>query len=286
MFDKSHAHKMLENPEIARLGSNSNLFAELKQTKKQVDVDGETLYLVEGDLLLDEVQLEIYALQQEALHQAKLMGVGSSSASLMGIMQNGKLVRWPVGTVLSYAVLRQTFTPSQYDEIVNNMRQATQDWEETCGVKFEHRAQYDDSAPGAPVAQVIFVVRRVDNAPFIASAFFPNDPINRRRMLIDNSQYFNLPPPPAGFDRVGVLRHELGHVIGCRHEHIRSEAPAVCQGEALYDAVPLTAYDPQSVMHYFCGNRGSRDLKITTVDRTGAQKIYGPPLNTFDFAQV
>lgn len=289
MYTREYARELRSRPEVDRLASSSNLFDELKNTRKKFDVDGETLYVLEGDVLLDEVQLEIYALQQEALNQARALGlpVGTeSSRELLGILVNGRIVRWRVGRVLTYAVLRQTFSDSQYQEIVQNMSQATAAWENTCGVKFEHRSQFDTSAPGAPVPQVLFTVRRVSGAPFIAAAFFPNDPANRRRVLIDQEQYFNLPPPPEGFDRVGVLRHELGHVIGWRHEHIRSGAPAVCPDEPLFETIELTQYDPQSVMHYFCGNRGTRDLRITNTDRTGAQLVYGPPLNAIEFVDI
>jgi hypothetical protein len=81
-----------------------------------------------------------------------------------------------------------------------------------------------------------------------------------------------------------VLRHELGHVLGFRHELIRSGAPAVCPKEPLWDARPLTDYDPQSVMHYFCGGVGSSSLRITELDRVGAQQVYGPSLNNIHFA--
>ena len=287
MDTQEYARALRSRPEADRLASSSSLFDELKNTRQKIDVGGETLYVLEGDLLLDEVQLEIYALQQEALTQARALGLPTeSSRELLGILVNGRVVRWPVGRVLTYAVLRQTFSDSQYQEIVQSMKQATTDWENTCGVKFEHRAQFDNSAPGAPIPKVLFTVRRVSGAPFIAAAFFPNDPTNRRRVLIDEQQYFNLPPPPTGFDRVGVLRHELGHVIGWRHEHIRSGAPAVCPDEPLFETIALTEYDPQSVMHYFCGNRGTRGLRITEKDRTGAQLVYGPPLHAIEFADI
>jgi hypothetical protein len=34
-------------------------------------------------------------------------------------------------------------------------------------------------------------------------------------------------------------------------------------------------------MHYFCGNLGSRELAITDLDRTGSERVYGPPLSSF-----
>jgi hypothetical protein len=110
---------------------------------------------------------------------------------------------------------------------------------------------------------------------FIAAAFFPNDPINRRRVLIDPS-YFT-----TTFNQVGVLRHELGHVLGFRHEHIRSGAPAACPDEDPGRVIDLTQYDPRSVMHYFCGGVGSRELAISDLDREGSQRVYGPPLSDF-----
>ncbi len=42
----------------------------------------------------------------------------------------------------------------------------------------------------------------------------------------------------------------------------------------------LGDYDPQSVMHYFRGGVGSPQLAIS-LDQTGSQSVYGPPLAGF-----
>ena len=55
--------------------------------------------------------------------------------------------------------------------------------------------------------------------------------------------------------------------------------PRQCPDEPAYDTLNLTDYDPQSVMHYFCGAVGSRELAITELDRLGSQKVYGPSLS-------
>jgi hypothetical protein len=149
---------------------------------------------------------------------------------------------------------------------------------ETCGVEFRHEANQDNNPAIRAAAPTLFHVRHFDaNGRFIAAAFFPNYPPVRRAVLIDPSFYDQDLP----FDRIGVLRHELGHTLGFRHEHIRSGAPPNCPKESLVDTVELTDYDPRSVMHYFCGAVGSRDLAITDVDRKGARQIYGPPLADF-----
>jgi hypothetical protein len=73
----------------------------------------------------------------------------------------------------------------------------------------------------------------------------------------------------------GVFRHELGHVLGLRHEHIR--APGTwCTEDTSWRAV--TAYDSNSVMHYpWCpGATNVGDLFITASDAAGVKALYGP----------
>jgi hypothetical protein len=274
------------------------------EAKSQVDenghrmvlVDGEILTVVEGDLVLDEDQKGLWQEAQTVKNsrftsrlRAEAVGLGEAALSehgavtsyLVGIMQDGKLVRWPPGTVLTYCVLLNTFPRQEwYEELVANMRRATADWEAVCGVQFRYVPELDASTSVRPQG-VLFPVRFISaGGAFIAASFFPNDPASRRRMLIDPS-YFS-----TSFDQVGVLRHELGHVIGFRHEHIRSGAPAVCPHEDTTGTINLTDYDPRSVMHYFCGGVGSKKLEITEVDRIGAQQLYGPTLSAFQYAEV
>ena len=269
----------------------------IKAGLKHVAIDGETLYRVEGDMLLDEEQLESYVQQREAARLAReadaraaegefgLVGItdATGSTGLVGVAQHGKLVRWKPGLVLSYRVVRESFGEElNYDVVVANMLQATADWEAICGVRFEHREDLD-ARPGTEPEGALFTVREIETyGAVIAAAFFPNQPADRRRVVIDPSYY----DPASEYDKVGVLRHELGHILGFRHEHIRSGAPAACPDEPTFNTKALTDdYDPRSVMHYFCGGVGSRELKFSDLDRSGAQKLYGPPLADFHFAE-
>ena len=256
----------------------------LKKRLKAVSVDGQTFYVAEGDLLLDEDELTVYALQRQAQELRNLIGstaLTERSGELLGITVGGKLVRWQVGLTLSYCVLRKSFTSQgEYEIVKRNTAKATKDWEQICGIKFQHKTELDESPITPAPPGVIFTVRLLDaGGSFIASAFFPNDPPERRRVLIDPS-YFT-----TSFDQVGVLRHELGHVIGLRHEHIRSGAPPECPDESTVNTFPFTAYDPKSVMHYFCGGVGTRELAISELDKAGIQKLYGPPLEDFRFVE-
>jgi len=249
---------------------------ELKGKLPSCELDGKLFYVAEGDLLLEEGQLADYVPHAANVESPNLPS-GPGGEGLIGILQNGKLVRWPPGFEITYCVLRSTFQDEdQYATVRANMMAATRDWEDVCGVKFRHMVELDGSQ-GRPADVVFPVVLSNAGGRFIAAAFFPQEPAWRRQLLIDPS-YFSR---SLGFDTVGILRHELGHVLGFRHEHIRSGAPPVCPKEDRSETIDLTAYDPRSVMHYFCGNVGTRDLKITEIDVQGAQRVYGMPLSSF-----
>ena len=266
----------------------TDLYSTLKAKLNTIEVDGITLWIAEGDTLLDQDQLKIYADVREqeikaraAAKQADAAGFGTvhleePKHGLIAGTKNGKIVRWKPGAVLTYRVARDSFggNAAHYQLVVDSVKAATLEWETTCGVNFEHRAALD-TKPGTGLEGLLFVVKEFNaSGKFIASAFFPSDPPERRVVLIDPSYY------TTSFDKVGVLRHELGHTLGFRHEHIRNEAPPVCPNEPLWDTQVLTVYDPTSVMHYFCGGVGTNALKISALDRKGAQQVYGPPLGS------
>src|SRR5262249_39971385 len=89
--------------------------------------------------------------------------------------------------------------------------------------------------------------------------------------LIATSSFGSIQP----LTLAGILRHELGHILGFRHEHIRPEAGAVnCPHEDDSWHI-LTEYDPASVMHYPQGNgTNTGDLNLTTVDQRGVHVVY------------
>lgn len=233
-------------------------------------IDSTKYYIVEGDLLLDEFDYTQYKM-------SSLISLDSAleEARLVGEIRDGKIVRWPENHTVSYCIAKNSFrTNDQYNMVKENMEKATAEWSQTCNVRFFYDESKDTKNILTPSADLTFVVVGFDsNNRFIASAFFPYDPISKRRILIDLS-YFT-----TNFDPIGVLRHELGHTLGFRHEHIRADAPLVCQGENVAGTINVTIYDPKSVMHYFCGGMGSVKLEITAIDREGSQSIYGPPLN-------
>jgi hypothetical protein len=270
--------------DLGKRAAQSAFFVRAREKARRARLGGHDFYVVEGDLLLDEVQLAEYALRRDAGGDVEVVEaeVDGKRSKLLGISHDGKLLRWRPGKVLSFYVEKETFPDeATYKTARESVRTATEDWMKVCGVEFAYRGDLDANAALRTGDTVFSVVFQDVNGAFIAAAFFPDDPPARRVVVIDPS-FFR---PALPFDRVGVLRHELGHVLGFRHEHIRSEAPPGCPGESLFDTEPLTSdYDPRSVMHYFCGGVGDTSLSITTLDIEGSRRLYGLPLSAYSMA--
>lgn len=237
--------------------------------------------VVEGDIGLSSRRVLPYAARRiEIALQAK--PDAPDRQGLLGIERDGKILRWRRGKTLRYCVWRPTFgSDAEYAAALEAMAVATSDWAGICGVSFDHDGSKDHDAD-FKFGDVDFpVMRQAGGGSVVALAFFPDDPV-KERVVWTFDGFFS--SAPGAFDPVGVLRHELGHVLGFRHEHIRPEAPALFNPESTEHTVAISDYDPQSVMHYVGPGVGDSKFRFTPLDKQGARSVYGGPDTEFSFA--
>jgi hypothetical protein len=193
----------------------------------------------------------------------------------VGATQDGLAVYYVGGDIkysstqarnLTYCISSSTFG-SRYSTMVSAMNSATGAWEATANVNFIHSSTYDSNCTASQTG-VFFDVRMVSGQSYLARAFFPNSSRSGRNILVDSSSFGSISP----WTLTGVLRHELGHVLGFRHEHTRLSTTG-CYEDSNWRG--LTSYDAYSVMHYpQCKGSQTGDLVLTSLDKTGARALY------------
>jgi hypothetical protein len=245
----------------------------------QLTLDGRTDYLIEGDLRLTRQEVRRNLLkylqnQKQTQDLARAPRVGSSSDELYVMTDaNDRPVKWSLQErALTYAVHRNSFghpeaPPGLYDEVVQNMQEAAKAWVEPCdcGLSIMHRAEHDADPS---LDNVTFIVRFVPGSSgLIALSFFPNDSKDKRYLSVWKIYR------TSQFDRVGVFRHELGHVMAYRHAHING-VPGCAPDADNSHWVALSEYDAKSAMHYPCGGNTSNKFELSDRDKSDHKAYY------------
>lgn len=217
------------------------------------------VYIVNGDTPI----VDIKALEE---FWAELYGQGA-----LIVHRNGNQdAKWSDTQKLNLTYCVSTNFGSRYNQAVTAMDNAANAWEAVANVNFIHVSAQDSNCT-ASNNNVLFDVRSVSGQPYAARAFFPGQSRSSRNVLVDTSAFST----GGAWTVTGILRHELGHVLGFRHEHTRPEA-GTCYEDSSWR--PLTPYDSSSVMHYpQCNGTQTGDLVITTRDAEGAAALYGAP---------
>lgn len=224
-------------------------------------------YIVDGDIALtSEGELRAYYEQYLAQPLANALTVAQ-------VMNGAYAVDdlWPPNNHfgLSYCVNAAGFG-TRYANVVSALESAGNSWAQRVGVGFQHVAG-EDAQCSASNANVVFDVQEVNGGSYFASSFFPSSARSDRTLFIDTSAFTTT---SGGRTLEGILRHELGHVLGFRHEHIWL-TPA-CTSEGTANAREVTPYDVDSVMHYpQCRASSTGGYAQTELDYSGAISLYG-----------
>lgn len=220
------------------------------------------VYIVDGDTPIMSRD-ELRAFYEEHVRE------GALSVNTV----DGEPVYWNDQQKLNLTYCVSTKFGAQHEAVKTAMLRATKAWQLMANVRFIHVASQDGQCT-RDNPNVLFDVGPIPTAVYIARAFFPGDAREGRNVRINASIAFD-PSQLGPYTLAGVLRHELGHTLGFRHEHTRPEA-GVCFEDDNWEA--LTAYDSESVMHYpHCNGDQDGDLVITALDGQGARKLYGAP---------
>jgi hypothetical protein len=228
------------------------------------------IFVVDGDTpVVDEAGLrELYQDYVRDARGGAASELGTERAPLIVNRFNGVDDRWDYRRQRNIPYCVSTAFGSNYNTVVQAMAQAAAAWQQV-NVRFQHRSD-QDGACNATNNNVIFDVRPVSGQSYLARAFFPSYGRASRNVLIDASSFGNNAP----WTLTGILRHELGHTLGFRHEHTRPES-RTCFEDNNWRA--LTGYDAASVMHYpQCNGSNRGDLHLTGTDVAGAYALYGP----------
>jgi len=145
---------------------------------------------------------------------------------------------------------------------------AASDWMSSGNLNFIYVPEADekcDDRKGPPTLFKISI-NTSRRYPYAGRAFFPYD---ERNTVTFKKSYVE-----GDYNRLlRLARHELGHVLGLRHEHIRSENPnrENCSEDELFAGI--TDYDSASVMHYSsCGGTGT--IELSEKDHEGIALLY------------
>ncbi len=246
-------------------------------------------WIVDGDTaILTEAQLrEHYERNVAPKHADGDPELAEAESALQSFELFWTTLKWSSSdkTKLTYCVDADEFTPLQYEKVVRLTKESARAWELAANVRFAHDVSEDGSCPSTVSCalslgldqDVTFRIVRGDANGTKANATGPYVPCGRIR--IDDGVLTKTDDAIRG-----TLTHELGHILGFRHEHLRNPAhkgKAGC-GKQVYGLASKThtSYDRHSIMHYLscpgAYDAGVRELSAR--DQWGAAHVYGQPI--------
>ncbi|KAK1974286.1 hypothetical protein LZ30DRAFT_740898 [Colletotrichum cereale] len=175
----------------------------------------------------------------------------------LAVSLNHECPRWVPGSTLKWVVIREGFkNPKDADYAATHLNMACQKWNDLdVGVKFE----WVNNAADATFA----LWHGGSYGNVLASAFFPN-PNDMSMMLVYNAA-FSMPKWKANLWK--VFTHELGHVLGLRHEFALDADPVTGKANEAMRAEQLGPRNENSVMTY---GRVPPEIQQTDVESTRA----------------
>lgn len=149
--------------------------------------------------------------------------------------------------------------------------EAAGDWERACP---ECEIHFVRAQPGQEPA---ILLRYVPLAAYHARSFFPHAPAGERLLRVSR-KLFSGEFPPAG-----ILRHEIGHILGYQHEFMGAKNacvrdnylfPGMGRFRLHGDGEAEPAPDPLSIMQFPCLAPGAYGMQLSRLDIKGHRRLY------------
>ena len=191
-------------------------------------------------------------------------GTHSENRSIVMINEENQKDLWSTEQARDLSFCISPVFRSSYEIVETATRAAATEWMKYGNFDFNLS---DNLSCDNKTRKVLFqIVPTTRKAKFKARAFFPS---SERRKIQINRRFANQDPR----EMKRLMLHELGHVLGIRHEHIHPDAGDDCLENGEFEAI--TAYDPYSIMHYpICGPKKLQNFVLSDLDKEGISILY------------
>lgn len=165
----------------------------------------------------------------------------------LGVVK-GSIVLWETGATINWVARMDGFPNRQMAmDAATATYKAAARWNESLGgrVRFQYVTTFDDAC--------FQVAYGGDRGGVLASAFFPDQYENSLNSVLAYKGMFSRGQKPL---MVSTMLHELGHVLGLRHEHSHAGIPGWIPPEDQANGAESIVWgvrNPRSVMAYYQG---------------------------------
>lgn len=251
--------------------------------------EGGTFYVVEGDIPVTLDQLRSY--YEDHIQPGNSKVAVRRDPLIVNQTAGGDDDLWTSVEALDirYCVSNAFSGNDNYDRAVEEIAEAAESWETFANVRFHHVEAQDNSCDLDAVSNDnVDIVVRPYNGGGACAAFpscgrnstsdtVPCSCVDGRQLAFDfddfdTNSFWDMNAP--NMSTIDAFRHELGHVLGFRHEYNRDTSG--CYDDNNWR--PLTDNeDPDSVMHYpWCPNGNTNsEMTLAETDQFGSIEAYG-----------
>ncbi|MFY0566888.1 M12 family metallopeptidase [Archangium lansingense] len=261
--------------------SRHETWAQFEERSRHVE-DGHVLYRVEDDIAVSHEGLRAYY-DHNIAPNASSETLSKAAQPLVVNTVSGKDDIWDSSarSNLRYCVSNE-FGTLLKPRVVSEMRAATAAWEGAANVRFVYEPTQDANCVSTNPLVVIPVRPSIGNGAYAFIGPSQTYCSGSCRVLAINYSWYDNQGAESYKSTTGVLTHEVGHILGFRHEHARPDSDSYGACATNDDTLPsqrLTPYDRTSVMHYpypQCPNGAHADMALSLKDRQAAAILYGP----------